>query len=362
MYKGVIAFITLQLVALGIVGNYPALVNYLPNRVSLTSDTAPPPLNPKLQYCMEEYVADQFNRNGDRIRQAIANAEQLDFSYLPQDLQSEIDTAFEKAKQSFELLAAAKQAEAAIEMNSVAYRPLHSEVREIQNQALLIETKIAVTRQNLRRAEPDSPLKEARETRIENLTAELDALLATIPPAWDAAHKSFLTFTKAERTARTTYRKAVDDAYAPIVELRAIIADAEALEALGAAVTALQADVPGLEFDEGMNRIESVEKQLGDLAGTRDIRSLLAKARRAIKGRTPNPEEAAQFLSEAAVAFDEDVAWRNRAVGGLKNGLAEYEAAIRDTIGLRGQPRLPEEQALFVASCSAGHKDISLSF
>ena len=37
MYKGVIPFIILQLIALSIVGIYPTLVNYLPNRVSYLS-------------------------------------------------------------------------------------------------------------------------------------------------------------------------------------------------------------------------------------------------------------------------------------------------------------------------------------
>ena len=56
MYKGVIPFILLQLFALGIVGYFPALVNYLPNRVSYLSETAPPPKNPKIQYCLEKFV------------------------------------------------------------------------------------------------------------------------------------------------------------------------------------------------------------------------------------------------------------------------------------------------------------------
>ncbi|HAE02642.1 MAG TPA: C4-dicarboxylate ABC transporter permease, partial [Rhodospirillaceae bacterium] len=46
MYKGVVPFISLQLLALVIVGMNPALVNYLPTRVSLLSETAPPPANP----------------------------------------------------------------------------------------------------------------------------------------------------------------------------------------------------------------------------------------------------------------------------------------------------------------------------
>ena len=39
------------------VGFYPSLVNYLPNRMSFLSETSPPPKNPKLQYCIEKYVA-----------------------------------------------------------------------------------------------------------------------------------------------------------------------------------------------------------------------------------------------------------------------------------------------------------------
>ena len=49
IWKGVVAFIVLQLIGLAIVGFYPSLVNYLPARTYLTSHVAPPPMNPKLQ-------------------------------------------------------------------------------------------------------------------------------------------------------------------------------------------------------------------------------------------------------------------------------------------------------------------------
>jgi hypothetical protein len=65
-------FIVLQLVGLAIAGTFPSLVNYLPNRVYLSSDTAPPPMNPKLQHCLEDYVFDQYDRNGDEILGHIA--------------------------------------------------------------------------------------------------------------------------------------------------------------------------------------------------------------------------------------------------------------------------------------------------
>ena len=90
MYKGVIAFIALQLVALGIVGFYPQLVNYLPNRSSLLSETAPPPKNPRLQYCMETLVYEDFQQNGDSILAAIEKIEGVDMSYLPEDLRDDL--------------------------------------------------------------------------------------------------------------------------------------------------------------------------------------------------------------------------------------------------------------------------------
>ena len=101
---------------------------------------------------------------------------------------------------------------------------------------------------------------------------------------------------------------------------------------------------------------------IGNVEGAGDIRSALTAARRAIKARTPDPEGMAKELAEAVALFEADLAWRREAQAKLLPGLDAYDAAIRDTIGLRGQPRLPREQALYVAACSAGHTDISLSF
>ena len=66
------------------------------------------------------------------------------------------------------------------------------------------------------------------------------------------------------------------------------------------------------------------------------------------------------LCSNAAVA--EDLSWRRDAAEKIAPGLASYSAALSDTIGLRQQPKLPREQALYVASCSSGHRDISLHF
>lgn len=57
-----------------------------------------------------------------------------------------------------------------------------------------------------------------------------------------------------------------------------------------------------------------------------------------------------------------DSVWRIEANEALSQGLASYEEAIRDTIGLRQQDRLPRDNALAVAGCLSSHRDISLYF
>ena len=56
MYKGVIPFIALQLVGLAIVGVNPSLVNYLPTKTFLSSETAPAKKS-RLQLCLEDYYS-----------------------------------------------------------------------------------------------------------------------------------------------------------------------------------------------------------------------------------------------------------------------------------------------------------------
>ncbi|MEO0793039.1 MAG: hypothetical protein AAFY27_10910, partial [Pseudomonadota bacterium] len=73
-------------------------------------------------------------------------------------------------------------------------------------------------------------------------------------------------------------------------------------------------------------------------------------------------DDARDNLAKAVAALDEDVAWRTRAASAFAADLDAYYDAIKGTIGLRQQPRLPRGPALAVAACQANHRDISLSF
>jgi tripartite ATP-independent transporter DctM subunit len=98
IYKGVIPFILLQLLALGIVGYTPSLVNYLPTRLSLLGEQAPPPINPRLQTCIEETVFVRFQNDGDNIKSAITAARGLDVSVVPERMGKQFSDSLNKAE------------------------------------------------------------------------------------------------------------------------------------------------------------------------------------------------------------------------------------------------------------------------
>ena len=103
-------------------------------------------------------------------------------------------------------------------------------------------------------------------------------------------------------------------------------------------------------------------KAVGSVAGAKKIRSDLSGARRALRAKQPDMEKALEKYDSAIEKFRAELAWRQKAAAELLVGLETYEAAIRDTIGLRQQPRMPREQALEFVGCTAEHRDISLHF
>lgn len=366
IYKGVIAFICLQLFALGVVGLNPELVNYLPNRVSLLSETAPPPKNPRMQYCLESFSNEQYAENGTRIANAIDTASRLDLSILPVKLRKELAASFEDAAKVMPLMAEIQSNVQAVEAASPKFRPLHLLVRGIERDALRIEKHIEELEVIVSRSGPNGIYSEARgeraQQRIGELTTEHDALLAEIPDDWKARYGAYSKIQKAEDKARISYRRATDDAYEPLAEAVMVIRDADKLAAAEAEVNGLLTKLASLDAPAFVEESERVRSLIGDVEGAGDVRKDINNVRKAMRSKTPDPEKARASIEAALVTLRADLAWRRQAETALLPDLEAYDTAIRNTIGLRSLPSLPREQALFVASCSAGHRDVSLSF
>ncbi|HUS95917.1 MAG TPA: TRAP transporter large permease subunit [Hyphomicrobiaceae bacterium] len=364
IYKGVVPFILLQLLALFIVGSYPPLVNYLPTRLSLTSENAPPPQNPKLQYCIEEYVFDQYAKRGGQIRSAIGTARSLDISYLPARMKRDLAGSFDKADSVFARIDAIRTAEKAMQAREDKYRPLHREVRALQARARRIDVEaneLETQISRLRQAK-DAPKKAGLEAELAKYKAERAGILAKVPKEWPAEYKAYTALQKTDTNARRLYRRTADDAYEPVAVVLKTIDDTDEFFKLEPQLRDLAAKIDGADLVASAEAFNAVMSEFAKVEGARDVRSRLSSARRELRRKDPDRNKAREEYGKAIAAFEAQVAWRKRAVAELQPKLRIYEETIRSTLGLRKQQRLPRTEALSVAACSSGHRDISLGF
>ena len=366
IYRGAAVFIVLQLFGLAIAGTWPSLVNYLPNRVYLSSETAPPPMNPKLQHCLEEYVFAEYDRTGDALLAHIDRAASMDAGFLPDAIRSKYLESFELARAGIDRAQAVRDADAVTEAYLPEYKPMHVEVRRKQASLLKLRKRLDRLERDRSRLTRDETATDAERREVNEaiagVEAEMDAIEASIPADWEDARARYVELLNAQKKARREYRQGVDEAYQTIADLRVLAADVDALRAFEPTLASLDAVIANEPPEQAMEIIKAARRELGNVAGSSRITGRLSKARRALRGNSPDPDKAAEFLAEARERYAEEVEWRTRAARELLPGLAAYDDAIKHTIGLRVQERLTQEQARLVAECQSVHRDVSLHF
>ena len=366
IYKGAVPFILLQLVGLAIAGYYPSLVNYLPNRIHLTSETAPPPMNPQLQECLEEYVFTYYDSEGETLLAGVSRAKGLDVSYLPESQQKALLAGFESVMGVSMLVGDVIAARDALDAYIPEYRSLHREVRGVQRRARLADKRLEELERRIRNwsVEYDGP--ESEKVKFESefavLNEERNTQLSQVPASWQGARDGFVERAKVLKKARVRYRQSVDSAYESVVKLQSLIADADNLAELDKELTNLKRTVQDSSPEAAMAAIKAAEKNLSAVAGSGKVKSKFSKARRALKKKTPKTDKALNHLSQGMKLFRSEVAWRSRAKAELLDDLLVYDDLLKKSIGLRLQRYMTTEQAQYVAVCHSHHKDVSLNF
>ncbi len=371
IYKGAVAFILLQLAALAIAGYFPSLVNYMPNRTYLTSDTAPPPVNPRLQLCLERRVFADYIEHGDAIWSSIERARGLDLQVLPARHREALAAGIVKAGDTFALVAQVSAAEAELAAYVVDYAPQQRLARRVRIAVQNLERNIDGAELRLDRlvryssGTRDAAQKQADlAAQITRLRAEKAALLAARLNGWEASKATYAGLAAADANARRAYRRNVDEAYRALADARALLRQSGRLAMLEVPLRALEnalgETAPAAAIS--MAQIQQMERQLSGLAGGGQIKTVLANSRRALKGEHPDFAQARHLLRQTRALFDTETAWRAHAANTLLPGLDDYHAAIKNTIGIRLQPRLTKAQARDIAACQSIHRDISLNF
>ncbi len=365
IYKGVIAFIGLQILGLTIVGFFPSLVNYMPNRTYLLSDTAPPPVNPKLQYCIEKMVFADLEMNSEKIYTSIQRIDQNDFFELPKKYRNPLIHSFDLTRNTFEKVTIVKAADAEIDSYNLTYRPLQSRVRKINNRLKLIDERLKIVNTKIRRLENAlNPTQEQREDLAANkYELELHKQLAieSIPPEWESARIKYRQLESVQNKAHSSYRQHVDSAYTPLVEVIHLLEQAKDLEKIELVLLDLNTDLNHSDIGSATIKIPSIETNALKLVGIEAIKSGISNLRKKLNQEPENISSIKEHYDETIRLINHELEWRHAAAT-LLSELVEYNNAIKSSIGLRQQKRLSPHQAKLVAYCQSEHRDISLRF
>jgi tripartite ATP-independent transporter DctM subunit len=364
MYKGVIAFILLQIGALIIVANYPPLVNYLPNRVAYLSDTAPPPRNPKLQLCLEDYVAEQAARADVNLHSLISDARVLDYTGIPAEQTDRFLPSFDVADEALQLLGDIQIAALKVEQDSANYRPIHTTVREIEANARKLDAEMKTLRTTVSRSRGDDKAERREQLNkvIASLEAQKEDLLSGIPQQWQSTNEKFAILTRTEDQLRIKYRRAADDSYRPIADIAELLGSTEQLMELRTDMDGVHDLVAGSEAGAAVALLDSLLNAFDGVTGVDTVTADLTSAAAVLGSEEPDMNEALTLLDTALVAYGEEYAWRSQISPQTITHMTAYEKTLRGSLGIRSQQRMTREQALYVAACSSGHRDVSLQF
>ncbi len=361
IYKGAMAFIGLQLLGLAIAGYFPVLVNYLPIRTHLTSDTSPPPVNPKLQACLEDYVAITYTEGADELKASISLARKIDFSDLDDATANALKESITMVENSPKMLTALLDAKAMVTDYIPEYKPFLKQVRAIQAQIRSNQAEVLKAEDNMKRTK-DTAKISALQDEIKVLKEREIVLQDSIPAEWESASKEFKLRNESMIKARRSYQNNVDSAYGQLSEVETVINATDAAAALEPKLKALAQPIQNAAPDEAMAQIKAIESEMSSLVGVSKIKTLLSKSRRALKKGEDQREKAIALYQDAMALYAENIAWRQAAEQSILPQLSTFMQSLTETVGLRLQKRLSLGQAKFVARCQADHKDISVYF
>lgn len=365
IYKGVVPFILLQLGALGIVGTFPELVNYLPNKSFLGSFNAPPPKNPKLAACVDDYLTKALAEGEANITAAIANLGQINKDKLPSAQQKALSQAFEKAQAVYSLRAAAEQEQAKFDDMAVDYAPLHERVRMIERDIRREDQAMKELAQKIRFAELDGKKDKAAQYQVSMRKHEVEKqrLQALIPEQWAGEFKIFRTQVKELTKAQRDSARAMEGAYEPVQEMIALIEAGPTLQPIKQPLMELIGKAQTASLTTLTEPAQALEASLRDIYGSSPVSKHITKARRLFKrGKENSRAKAIGHLEDGLAALASEIAWRAEAKDNIYAALLTYAEATRLNIGLLSQPKVPLEIVDDLATCKASHQNISLFF
>ncbi len=364
MYKGVVPFIVLQILALFIVGYYPALVNYLPNRTSFLSENSPPPKNPRLQYCIEEYSAGLLFSGDSYVQNALQEFKAVDLDLLPKKVKSSLDSAISDAGLAIDSLENALDMEAKIKQVAIDYRPILRKVRRIESQInqKLRDIKDLKKEQVLQKTLKNADAVKEIEREIGYLQEDVDELKATIPSTWPQTYKDFRAMMKEEEKLRNIYRRKAENSFQTVNNLFEVLTSSQEITQVKKEYASILNQITDLEKEEAVQQLNNFVRKYREVKGTSEFRKNVSKAVKEMKKKKVKEDRVAKSLEKALKEINDLETWVLGSKTDLSSPLETYLEKTKTTLGVRAQSKFSKELALYLARCNANHRDLSLSF
>ena len=363
MYKGVIPFITLQLIALAVVGSYPYLVNYLPNRLSFTSETSPPPKNPKLQLCIENFMKENVLSDKNATKNSIDLLANADLTTLPKEYKKIIVNSIANINTGFDNLSNAFEIQSQINIESIQYLPKLKVVRDKEKnirefKKLIKDNKTSISRLDSDETEKKLTLKNENKLLNEKINNEK----LNFPNNWVNEYKTFQNLIKSENINRNKYRRSVDSSYEEIEIIHNILNKKDTL---------YKFEKDFIKFDNVLEtndpkilskEIKELSKKISRLPENSKITSKLSKVSRNLKKKKVNYKRVRKDFDKSFSIYLSKINSLKTIDGNVENYLGNFLNDTKNTLGFRLQQSLPKDVALYLASCKSSHRNLSLYF
>jgi hypothetical protein len=361
IWRGAVPFIILQLIGLVIVCYWPALSNYIPNRSYLTSELSPPPTNPRLERCLLEYTFNIYDKDGSKIKVAINDAKKINLDLLPLNKKEMLNDHFTKSLTAFDLVRNAQEKKKILDAYSKDYYDLHTFSRKNQAKILDHNKKISEIEKDLKQSKDEKKLAKLN-AKIKELNIEIVKLQKSIPMEFETKNKKYKELYNDYRKALNAYYAVVDNGYINFKQIKKDLQDFEKLKNLQDNLKQSSNDIRVNALEKGSKSLNEIMEKLDKVSGTNEIKDIMYGVISDIQKGGVDREAINQKLSEITTLYNKELNWRDKASKNLLPQLEKYDDAVRDTIGIRQQDKLPNKQALYIAKCNSNHEDISLHF
>ena len=361
MYKGVVPFIGLQLIGLTIVGFNPGLVNYLPTKIFLSSETAPPPKNPRLQMCLENYLFNFYDENETEFVEKLTLVRDLNYSSMPESMQKNLEKSFKNAESIFEMKNEIISAKEQMTIASVTYKPIHTEVRTIERKIRQNQNQIKALKLEFRAI--DDPIKKAAiKEDIIAFDKKITDQQSLIPQTWKKINKDFKVITTRLNRARMQFRRKSDQAYSEVKMVIQAVEAEPALSKVAEDLLLISSKMKDNSPEKTVLEIKNAYSQLNKIPGANKAAKSLSKARRAIDGKKRDFDKALKNIDDTLAIIKFEADWRKKIKLGPYKELVSFQKYTQNNLGLREQERLTPEQVDIITPCLAKHRNISLQF